>query len=291
MAPLIQFSGGHKNLDLNDFVCFLDDDNVYEKDYLKIMVEYLDKNSQAGIALCGANDLRYNQNLDGYPEDYRCDNSAFMARREVVKTIEFPRASMDKNVVQDCEYIKLCAKKFGFVNVPYKLLIFGVADNIPPNRGGINFLESWKEPQKAFELALQGKYDGSVRSYSGTKKIFYRFLEKYGFKKYNIHFHGLRHTYSNMLFEADTNPKVIQALLGHKSVKTTITTYNSVDKSYFQKATDVINKQFSSEIIKEKQDEKVKVDKLLDGFNDEELDKLTEMLEKRKQKKQQDSEM
>lgn len=136
-----------------------------------------------------------------------------------------------------------------------------------------------------------GNYDGSVRSYSGTKKIFYRFLEKYGFKKYNIHFHGLRHTYSNMLFEADTNPKVIQALLGHKSVKTTITTYNSVDKSYFQKATDVINKQFSSEIIKEKQDEKVKVDKLLDGFNDEELDKLTEMLEKRKQKKQQDSEM
>ena len=47
-----------------------------------------------------------------------------------------------------------------------------------------------------------------------------------------------------MLFEADQNPKVIQALLGHKSVKTTITTYNSVDKSYFKKATDVLNRQF-----------------------------------------------
>lgn len=46
-----------------------------------------------------------------------------------------------------------------------------------------------------------------------------------------------------MLFEADQNPKVIQALIGHKSVKTPITTYNSVDKSYFQKATDVINNQ------------------------------------------------
>ena len=48
-----------------------------------------------------------------------------------------------------------------------------------------------------------------------------------------------------MLFEAEQNPKVIQALLGHKSVKTTITTYNSVDKSYFQKATDIINNQYS----------------------------------------------
>ena len=47
--------------------------------------------------------------------------------------------------------------------------------------------------------------------------------------------------------DEEQNPKVIQALLGHKSVKTTITTYNSVDKSYFQKATDVINKNFKVE--------------------------------------------
>ena len=45
--------------------------------------------------------------------------------------------------------------------------------------------------------------DGSVRTYGGTKKIFYRFLKKYGLDKYGIHFHTLRHTYSNMLFEAN----------------------------------------------------------------------------------------
>lgn len=45
--------------------------------------------------------------------------------------------------------------------------------------------------------------------------------------------------------EADQKPKVIQALLGHKSAKTTIITYNSVDKSYFVKATDVLNNQFN----------------------------------------------
>ena len=54
-----------------------------------------------------------------------------------------------------------------------------------------------------------------------------------------------------MLFEADQNPKFIQNLLGHKSVKTTITTYNSVDKSYFQKATDVLNNNFKTSESKE----------------------------------------
>ena len=110
--------------------------------------------------------------------------------------------------------------------------------------------------------------DGTVRTYYGTKKIFYRFLEKYGLDKYNIHFHTLRHTFSNMLFEADQNPKVIQALLGHKSVKTTITTYNSVDKSYFQKATDVINKNFKVE------ESKISPKDMEDDELDEELEKL-----------------
>ncbi len=96
-------------------------------------------------------------------------------------------------------------------------------------------------------MLVFGNNDGSVRTYHGTKCIFERFLKKYNLNKYGIHFHGLRHTYSNTLFEANQNPKVIQGLLGHKSVKTTITTYNSVDKSYFQKATDIFNKEYSND--------------------------------------------
>ncbi len=37
------------------------------------------------------------------------------------------------------------------------------------------------------------------------------------------------------------NPKVIQQLLGHKDVTTTIRTYNSVDKSYSKQATKKID--------------------------------------------------
>ena len=115
--------------------------------------------------------------------------------------------------------------------------------------------------------------DGSFRTYSGTQKIFDRFLKKYNLTQYNIHFHGLRHTYSNMLFEADQNPKVIQNLLGHKDVKTTISTYNSIDKSYFEKATNVLNEQF-----KENDNEKI-----VEQIKDDDIDKIIEMLQKRKQ--------
>lgn len=151
-----------KHLDLGDYVCFLDDDNVYEVDFLRKMVEALEDNPNVGVALCGANDFRYGQEIDGFPEDYRCDNSAFMVRKEVAKDIEFPKASLDKNVVQDCEYIKLCCAKYGFVNVPLKLLNFGVADNLPPDRGQIFFLESWKQPQEAYELALKNEYKRAI---------------------------------------------------------------------------------------------------------------------------------
>ncbi len=146
--------------------------------------------------------------------------------------------------------------------------------------------------QKSFVFANN---DGSVRSYSGTKKIFSRFLQKHNLKQYNIHFHELRHTYSNMLFEANQNPKVIQSLLGHKSVKTTITTYNSVDKSYFKQATDVINKQYSSETVSKftntNSEPKTKSESILSRITDDELDELELMLERRRRKREQDAEM
>ena len=124
--------------------------------------------------------------------------------------------------------------------------------------------------------------DGSVRTYSGMKSIFKRFLKANDLTGYGIHFHGLRHTYSNMLFENNENPKVVQALLGHKSVKTTISTYNSVDKSYFKKATDLFNREYgvNSEKVKNNDSEMVA------NLNDEQVDKLLELLEKRKQEKE-----
>ncbi|MBQ9715734.1 MAG: site-specific integrase [Clostridia bacterium] len=81
-----------------------------------------------------------------------------------------------------------------------------------------------------------GTKDGEVRSYSGTKCIYYRALKRAGLEKYNLHFHKLRHTYSNMLFESRENPQVIKMLMGHKDVDTTLRTYNSIDDWYYMQA-------------------------------------------------------
>ncbi len=73
--------------------------------------------------------------------------------------------------------------------------------------------------------------DGSVRSYSGTRKIFDRFKRRNNLHKSNVHFYGLRHIFSNMLFEMNENPKVIQQRLRHRDVKTTVHTKNRLYKN------------------------------------------------------------
>lgn len=135
------------------------------------------------------------------------------------------------------------------------------------------------------ESLVFGNENGQLRSYGGTKKILYRFLKSNNLDKYHVHFHTLRHTFSNTLFEADQNPKVVQQLLGHKDVKTTITTYNSVDKSYFDKATNVFNEKYAvgeqTTNLKEIEDDEI----------DRQLEQLMREKEERRRKRQKDFEM
>jgi len=175
----------------------------------------------------------------------------------------------------------------------------------------IEALKDWKKEQWVKEQLTNAKLlqptsivfsnnDGSVRSYDGTRRIFDRFAKKHGFYG-KIHLHTLRHTYSNILFEANENPKVIQALLGHKSVKTTLMVYNSVDKSYFKQATDKLNELFSTEKMQEYKELENKKDipalkRPMEEIDGEETDPEILMLEKilaekRAKKRQQQDEM
>ena len=43
-----------------------------------------------------------------------------------------------------------------------------------------------------------------------------------------IRFHDLRHTAATLLFKDDTNPKVVQEMLGHANISTTLNTYSHV---------------------------------------------------------------
>ena len=133
--------------------------------------------------------------------------------------------------------------------------------------------------------------DGSYRTYSGTRKIFDRFKRRNGLDKSNIHFHGLRHTFSNMLFEMNENPKVIQQLLGHRDVKTTITVYNSVNSDYVREATDRLNTKIQ-ENQKTKELEKYEYDNnMTDEEIEERIQELERLQEQKKRKKEKDFEM
>jgi integrase len=113
-------------------------------------------------------------------------------------------------------------------------------------------LENWKEERWvmgkktgcdliSLDSLVFGDKEGNVRTYYGTSTIFQKFIKSHGLSGYGLHLHGLRQTFSNILFENNVNPKVIQMLLGHKDVKTTIMNYNSVDQTYFAKTSNIIN--------------------------------------------------
>ena len=86
---------------------------------------------------------------------------------------------------------------------------------------------------------------GKMRSYYGTRTMFNRLLKKHGMEDMGIHFYRLRHTFSNTLFEAQENPKVIQMLMGHKKVETTMIYNTATTNKYLQKAVDVFDERYA----------------------------------------------
>ena len=99
------------------------------------------------------------------------------------------------------------------------------------------------------------------------------------------------YTFSNMLFEMNENPKVIQQLLGHRDVKTTITVYNSVDNEYIRQTTEKFNEKVKENqlILEQKKREEVleeRKDKFIKDMSDDEFDDmLQQLMEERKERK------
>ena len=69
---------------------------------------------------------------------------------------------------------------------------------------------------------------GETRTYSGFRTVYNKFLKKYGLEQYNLNLHKYRHTFATMLLEDGVNPKVVQKLLGHKTIQITLDTYSHV---------------------------------------------------------------
>lgn len=82
--------------------------------------------------------------------------------------------------------------------------------------------------------------DGRCLEQGGFMKKYHAFLEKYGLP--SIRFHDLRHTFASLLLEAGESPKVIQELLGHSTITTTMDIYAHVTKKGKVKAVEKLDK-------------------------------------------------
>ena len=82
--------------------------------------------------------------------------------------------------------------------------------------------------------------DGKLRSYSGFRRQFERFLSEHGCGKAS--FHQFRHTFATMMLERGVNPRVVQEFLGHKDISTTLGIYTGVTTGTMQAAADGADK-------------------------------------------------
>lgn len=115
---------------------------------------------------------------------------------------------------------------------------------VPLIEAAVEALQIQKERQNQWKERYRDIYqdedfvftelDGSIIKQRAFMDHYHAFLYKYDIS--DIRFHDLRHTFATLLLESGESPKVIQELLGHSTITTTMDTYTHVSKKGKTKA-------------------------------------------------------
>jgi integrase len=81
---------------------------------------------------------------------------------------------------------------------------------------------------------------GKSYTYGGFRANFRRFLERADLAEHNITLHMFRHTFATILLENEVNPRVVQNLLGHADISTTLGIYSHVVKEVYENVADAL---------------------------------------------------
>jgi integrase len=98
-------------------------------------------------------------------------------------------------------------------------------------------LTQWKEG----DIVFSNMYGGYIEP-ANLHEHFKSILKKAGLP--NIRFHDLRHSAATILLEMGVHPKVVQELLGHSNISTTMDVYSHVLPSMQQEAANKLDDLF-----------------------------------------------
>jgi integrase len=101
-------------------------------------------------------------------------------------------------------------------------------------------LLDWKK-QRYFgeESAIFASREKKNYTYGGFRAMHRRFLKRNGLPEISLH--QYRHTFATQLLESGVNPKIVQKLLGHTKVETTLNIYSDVLKEVFDSVAEYID--------------------------------------------------
>lgn len=89
------------------------------------------------------------------------------------------------------------------------------------SQGILELLRKYYKVYKPKDFLFEGQYEGGPYSTRSLQQIFHRAKEASHIRQ-EVTFHSLRHSYATHLHEAGTDIKIIQELLGHNDLKTTL---------------------------------------------------------------------
>jgi integrase len=81
---------------------------------------------------------------------------------------------------------------------------------------------------------------GKGYTYGGFRANFRRFLGRNNLAESGITLHMFRHTFATMLLENEVNPRVVQGILGHSDVSTTLNIYSHVINEVYENVADAL---------------------------------------------------